>query len=535
MKTRTFNPVKQRRKPTPWKRWRKPQPQRVNANDPATTSHDRHAQPKGSLGLNAVGLDVNYALADGRTTQRLYLDSAASTLQLGLARHVMDRFAPYYSNTHSRCHFGAHLCTREYEWAHEMMIDFVNADPDSYTAFFSGSGTTRGMNHLARVLSRSRPERDVVVTTVMEHHSNDLPHRLYGSRLIHVRSGASGTPDRTQGCVDLEQLARVLEEHSGRVNYVAVTGVSNVTGVINPIHDVAELAHRHGAYVLVDAAQMAAHMPICVSNPAQPQRDIDMLVFSGHKVYAPGSPGVVVAKKEIFHGVEPQEVGGGMVHDVSVDRYLAASALPDREEAGTPNISGAITLAGVLYALKQAGMDRIEAKEKRLVRYAVEKMRGLDGVVLYGPDDLDRCPRIGTVVFNLEGIAHSLTAAILNDYFNISVRNGCFCAHPYVRELITEKMSQHDETLSDDELESLADLHRGMVRVSFGLYNDQGDIDRLIEALTTVLADPQAYTRHYSRQPDGRYVHKTFQFTPSKYFCTRTTVDAWLNTNGHNN
>lgn len=478
------------------------------------------------LTRNVVGLNVRYTLADGRTTPRTYLDSAASTLQLGLARHVMSKFQPYYSNTHSSSHFGARLCTREYAWAHETVLDFVAADPTQYTALFCGNGSTRGINHLARVLHHRRPERDVVVTTVMEHHSNDLPHRLNGRKLVHMPTSLTG--GHAPGCVDLARLEQVMQEHGQRVNYVAITGVSNVTGVINPIHDVAQLAHRDGAYVIVDAAQMAAHLPIRVSGHTNPARDLDILVFSGHKVYAPGSPGVVVARREIFDGVEPQEVGGGMVDDVSLDRYLPTSVLPDREEAGTPNIAGAIALAAVLYALKKFGMERIEARERRLVRYAFDRLRRLDGVVIYGCDDPACHQRIGTVVFNLVDIHHSLTAAILNDYFNISVRNGCFCAHPYVRQLITDKMSRQDRAMTDDELESLAQLHRGMVRASFGIYNNTQDVDRLIDALTQIRRDAQRYTQHYVAQPDGQYVHKTFRFDPANYFSTRSTVDAWL-------
>ena len=125
----------------------------------------------------AVGLDAEYKLATGETTRRIYLDTTASALRLGVVQDALDKFQPFYSNTHSVLHFGAKLCTMEYEWVHDMVLKFVRADPEIYTAFFAGSGTTAGMNRVARTLREKRPEREIVITSIMEHHSNDLPHR----------------------------------------------------------------------------------------------------------------------------------------------------------------------------------------------------------------------------------------------------------------------------------------------------------------------------------------------------------------------
>ena len=158
--------------------------------------------------------------------------------------------------------------------------------------------------------------------------------------------------------------------------------------------------------------------------------DIDVLVFSGHKIYAPGSPGVVVARKELFSGVEPQEVGGGMVEDVWLDRFAPTAKLPDREEAGTPNICGSVGLATALYALYRVGMDTIAQEESELISYVLSRLGEIDDVVIYGDNDADRYKRAGALSFNIKGVHHALTGAVLNDYFNIAVRNECFCAHP---------------------------------------------------------------------------------------------------------
>ena len=476
------------------------------------------------LRREAVGLDVAYDLADGRRTRRVYLDSTASTLRLQLVQDVLDRYQPFYSNTHSMLHFGARLSTAEYAWAHRMVLDFTGADPQAYMSFFAGSGATAGMNRVARTLREKRPDRDVVLTSIMEHHSNDLPHRKNFREVVHVPAVATS---QSLGQIDLARLAEALEQHGDRVNYVAITGVSNVTGIINPIHEVAALAHRHGALVVIDAAQMAAHVPIRMSGHADPGRNIDALVFSGHKLYAPGSPGVVVARKDLFVDVEPQEVGGGMVETVWVDRYTVSPNFPDREEAGTPNIPGAIGLAAALYALHKIGMEVVAEEEDHLIGHALAGLATVPDIDIYGETGTG-CKRTGAISFNLKGLDHAFTAAVLNDYFNIAVRNECFCAHPYVREMVMMSFDEVADRLSNEELERLAELHRGMVRASFGIYNTTGDVDMLVDALKAIGARRAALLPLYDVQPDGSYRHRTFTFDHARRFSVKGEVDRLL-------
>jgi selenocysteine lyase/cysteine desulfurase len=478
------------------------------------------------LRREVIGLDVKYTIATGERTRRVYLDSTASTLRLKVVQDVLDRFQPYYSNTHSLLHFGAKLSTQEYQWAHQMVLEFVRANPEEYFAFFVGSGTTAGINRVARTLREKRPDRDVVIASVMEHHSNDLPHRKHFRQVVHVPAAVAA---RSLGCVDLNRLAQALDQHGDRVNYVALTGVSNVTGIINPVHEVAALAHEHGALVVVDAAQAAAHVPIRMSGHDRPARNLDVVVFSGHKVYAPGSPGVVVARKDLFAELEPQEVGGGMVDQVSINRYTISRHFPEREEAGTPNIVGAIGLGAALYALSKVGMERVEAEESRLMEYSLERLsKEVEDLFVYGETDYRHCRRTGAISFNLRDLDHGLTAAALNDYFNIAVRNECFCAHPYVREMVTEKLTDEAERLSDEELARLAELHRGMVRASFGVYTTREDIDALVAALQHITANKDFYRQRYVRLPNGDYLHQTFRFDPTSVFSIKGAVDALL-------
>lgn len=477
------------------------------------------------LRRDVIGLDTAYPVADGGTRRRTYLDSSASTLRLGVVQRVLERYQPHYANTHSTLHYAARLSTTEYAWAHRMVLDFLWADPSRWMCFFAGSGMTAGMNRVARTLRLARPERDVVVTSIMEHHSNDLPHRKHFAQVLHVPSEPAG---RSLGGIDMAQLRAVLDAHGSRVNYVAITGVSNVTGVLNPIHEIAALAHRHGALVVVDAAQMAAHVPIRMSGHADPARDLDVLVFSGHKVYAPGSPGVVVARQDLFADVEPEEVGGGMVDAVWLDRYTVSGRFPDREEAGTPNVSGAIGLAAALYALQAVGMEVIAEEERRLMAYALRGLATVPGIFLYGPAGPGAAERTGAVTFNLEGCDHAFTAAVLNDYFNIAVRNECFCAHPYVREMVMMSLEDAAEGLSNAELERLAERHRGMVRASFGVYSTPADVDALVAALRAIAARREELLPLYERLDNGDYRHRSFSFDTATAFSTRATVDALL-------
>lgn len=492
---------------------------------PASKRDGWRQQALDRLRRETVGLDVEYTLATGERSRRIYLDSTASTLAWGLVEDIRDEFLPYYANTHTTAHFGAKIATDNYLWAHQAVLDFVKADPQTYTAFFVGSGTTGGINRIARTLREKRPDRDTVIVSIMEHHSNDLPHRRNFKQVIHIPARIVKS---ALGCVDLERLEQALQEHRDRVNYVAVTGVSNVTGIINPIYDIAELAHRHGALTVVDAAQMAAHVPIQVSGHANQARDLDILAFSGHKIYAPGSPGVVVTRKEHFLGIEPVEVGGGMVKDVFINRYIATEEFPDREEAGTPNICGAIALAAVLYTLNKIGMDYLEEVECELIEYALGELGKVDDLIIYGETDCRLCRRAGAISFNIRDMDHALTASILNDYFNISVRNACFCAHPYVREMITETLAEQADKLDDDELEALADLHRGMVRASLGIYNTRDDIDALVAALHQISARKEFYREQYRRLENGCYLHRGFHFSPESIFSVRRSVDQWF-------
>jgi len=172
-------------------------------------------------------------------------------------------------------------------------------------------------------------------------------------------------------------------------------------------------------------------------------------------------------------------------------------------------------------------MDTIKDDERELIGYALEKLVATDDVTIYGEPDPTACERAGAISFNIRGMSHGLTAAVLNDYFNISVRNECFCAHPYVREMITEALADEDEEYVE-QIASLSEARQGMVRASFGIYTTREDVDALAIAVKKISDDREMYTSLYDPQPNGDYRHKTFKFNPAQAFSVRGAVDAWL-------
>ena len=417
-----------------------------------------------------AGLDQPAPLLTGAFTRYVNLDNAASTPPLLAVRAVVDRMADCYSSVHRGSGYKSQLSTTLYERARELVLEFVRADPAEQVAIFVGN-TTDALNHLAFRLGLT--SRDVVLTSVVEHHSNLLPWR-------DVATVDYAAVD-DEGRLDLGDLEARLAGHGGRVRLVAVTGASNVTGYIPPIHTIARLAHRYGAEILVDAAQLAAHRPIDVRRAGDPEH-LDYMAISSHKLYAPYGSGALIAPRARLETGRPFLVGGGTVDIVTRDEAVF-SGLPDREEAGSPNVIGAVALGKAIETLLDIGLDAIAEHERELTAYALRRLREVPDLELYGPADIDAGEdRGGVFTFNLAGVPHALVAAVLSHEFGIGVRKGCFCAHPYLLRLL--------KVDADEAGRAKADILRhdrthipGAVRASLGIYNTAEDIDRLVAAL----------------------------------------------------
>jgi cysteine desulfurase/selenocysteine lyase len=357
-----------------------------------------------------------------------------------------------------------------YEQARDVVGRFVGAGSDENVVIFVRN-TTDALNKLA---SRFPFEGDdVVLASIMEHHSNLLPWRA-AANVDHI----SVLPD---GSLDLDDLKSKLSLYDGRVKIVAVAAGSNVTGFLNPVHEIAELAHQAGALVAVDAAQFAAHRPIDM-RPNDAADHLDFLALSDHKMYSPFGVGALIGWRHVFDTGIPDRVGGGTVDFVTLDE-VAWSETPGRDEAGTPSVVGVVALATACQALKEIGFESIAAHETELTRYLLERIQGVPGLKVFGPSDpADASERLGVVSFVLDGVPHGLVASILSYEGAIGVRNGCFCAHPYLLHLLhvpPERASYIRERIAAGDRSEVP----GLVRVSLGLHNSKADVDRLIDML----------------------------------------------------
>lgn len=458
-----------------------------------------------TLKMNFIGKNTEYLTADGKRLARLHLDGAASPLASTTALETVHALLPHYSNSHSYVHSSAQISTQALEWAHNTLLNCVHAKHNDYTAIFTGSGTTSACNRLARGLAKTRNKKTIVLISAMEHHANDLPHRQHNNHVIYIplKPSSHDQSGAHAGCVDLDAFEKLCQTHSNQINYIAVSSVSNVTGINNPIKKMTEIAHQHGALMIVDAAQSVAHQASFVSDD-----NIDFMVFSGHKVYTPMSPGVLIAKRTLLKALPEQDLGGGSVSSVSAYDYELTNTFPDREQSGTPNIIGAVALAKVMHELHQYGFEKIQTHSNTLTKKLITGLNKIPQITVYGDLNLTRT---GAIAFNHKQIDHGLFAAILNDYYAIAVRNECFCAHPYVSQLLKEQLWELDlDDIEEDEHETYINLKRGMIRASVSLYTTFEDIEHFLRSVIEISQNIDKYRPHYRSQPDGSYHHKSF-------------------------
>ena len=374
----------------------------------------------------------------------VYLDNAATTQKPKVVLEAVNR---YYQEDNANVHRGVHTlaerATASYEGARETVRRFINASSTKEVLFTRG--TTTGLNWIGRFAEEILEEGDEVLISIMEHHSNILPWqeacRKTGAKLVYVYLKDGG--------LDLEDFRKKL---TNRTKFVSIAHASNVLGVINPVQEIAQLAHEKGAIVVVDGAQSVPHMKIDVQ-----KLDADFFVFSGHKMAGPTGIGVLYGKEQYLNQMSPVEFGGEMI-DFVYEQSATWKELPWKFEAGTPNIAGAIGLAAAIDYLEAIGMDVIERHEQDLVAYVFPKLQAIEGLKIYGSQDLAK--RSGVISFNLGDLhPHDLATAL--DYEGVAVRAGHHCAQPLIQYL---------------EVPATA-------RASFYLYNTKEDCDKLVEAL----------------------------------------------------
>ncbi len=459
-----------------------------------------------------VGIDIQVPLLDGTHTRYVNFDNAASTPALRPVFDKVNEFLNWYSSVARGTGFKSQIATEAYELAHDIVACFVGANLETNTVIF-GKNTTEAINKLARRFPLA-PD-DIVLVSLMEHHSNDLPWRQR-ARVYHIGV-------RDDGSLDEDHYDRLLEQHAGQIKLVAVSGAQNVTGFLNPIHRLAEKAHAVGAKIAVDAAQLAPHRPIDV-RPDDDPRHLDFVAIAGHKMYAPYGTGALIGPKAIFEQGTPDQVGGGTVRLVTRDQVRWALA-PERDEAGSPNVVGAVALAQTILSLQDIGMEAIARHEAELTAYALRRMRQIPGVRIYGESDPRRAAeRLGTIPFTVEEADHYKVAAVLSFEGGIGVRNGCFCAHPYMLHLLG--LSGDQALLHLEEMMEGKRVGRpGMVRASFGCYNTTEEVDRFIAILSRLSAGD--VRGDYERDPaSGQYFPQGFEPDLDQYFSLHPGMTA---------
>lgn len=424
-----------------------------------------------------VGNGAPVPLLGGASVPYAYLDNAASTPPLRAVVDAVNAFIPWYSSVHRGTGYKSRVATAAYEQARERARQFVHAGDDQTVLFVKN--TTEGLNRLARL---AQQRGAIVFVSVMEHHANMLPWRFAGRAVRHFQAD-------DQGVIDEDDLARQLAAAPPGPKLVAIAGAYNVSGYVPPMHRIARVAHEYGAELVVDAAQLAPHRRIDMRG-AVAGEEIDYLVFSAHKVYAPFGSGILVAPTAVLNTVDPALVGGGIVDLVLLDEVVW-NELPDREEAGSPNVVGAVALGAALTRLEELGREALEAQEHALTTYLLERLAGVPGLRILGPAVGE--PRVGVASFVLGDRSHDQVAAALSYEHGIGVRSGCFCAHPGVFRMLDVPDDVVDVLrLVAREHKSRADRRPrafGAVRASLGLQNTQAEADRLVNALTEIATE----------------------------------------------
>lgn len=378
----------------------------------------------------------------------VYLDNAATTQK---PRAVLEAMDGLYTTCNANVHRGIHTLSQEatalHEAARERVRAFLNARSTAEIIFTRG--TTESLNLVASSFAEAfLHEGDEVILTVMEHHSDIVPWQLARDRrgfTLRV------VPMDDEGRLDLEAYAALLNE---RTRLVCCCHVSNVLGTVNPVREMARMAHDAGAYFLVDGAQSVPHFPVDVQ-----ELDCDFLAFSAHKLYGPTGVGVLYGKEELLERMPPYQGGGEMIARVTFEK-TTFERLPFKFEAGTPDYVGTHGLAAAIDYVAGIGVDRIAAYEDQLTRHAMARMREIEGMRFFGTVE----GKTSVVSFNV-GQIHPMDLGTLLDHLGFAIRTGHHCAQPLMARCGVE----------------------GMARVSFALYNTVEEIDRFVEALQRVV------------------------------------------------
>lgn len=375
-----------------------------------------------------------------------YLDNAATAQK---PQQVIDSLVHFYEHDNANVHRGVHTlaerATEQYEAARTKVQHFINAKNHNEIIFTKGC--TDGLNLVAATYGEQNiHEGDEIVITIMEHHSNLIPWQQLAIKKHATLKYIELTPE---GTLDMEDAKRKITD---RTKIVSVAHASNVLGTVNPLKELAKIAHEHGAVIVGDGAQSVPHMPVDVQD-----LDVDFYAFSGHKMMSPTGIGVLYGKADLLQAMPPYQYGGEMINAVHRDETTFAD-IPFKFEAGTQNIAGAIALGTAVDYLEEIGMENVEKKEQEIVDYVLPKLEALPYITVYGPQD--PAQHTGVIAFNMDNL-HPHDVATALDAEGVAVRAGHHCAQPLMEALGVSATT----------------------RASFYFYNSKKDADQLINAI----------------------------------------------------
>lgn len=409
-----------------------------------------------------IGLDNKIVINGKKQVIPINFDNAATTPVLKKVMRAVLKASENYGSIARGDGQKSQYSSDLYEECRRYVIDYFNAPLNKYTAIFIGN-TTEGINKLSNILIENK--NDIVITSRMEHHSNDLPWRgKCDLKYVEVDE---------KGRIIMEELEEMFSIYQDRIKYVTITGASNVTGYITDIRRVAKLAHKYGAKLIVDGAQLVPHRAINICGKEDDDY-IDFLIFSAHKVYAPFGSGAIIGLRDELEKYSPDTKGGGTVERVLDDEIIWLST-PEKNEAGSPNFFGAVALMQALKEMNKIGFELIESNEKKLLKILIEGMKNFERVILYG-DNENIEDRLGIMVFNIDRLCYEMVGEYLASIRGIAVRQGGFCAHPYTRRLLGIKSNEIEEYIKKNGMP-------GMVRVSLGAYNSEKEVNIFLETI----------------------------------------------------
>ena len=400
--------------------------------------------------INNIRNDFPYLQRKINGKRIIYFDNGATSQR---PIQVINEISDFYKSHNANIHRGVHRLSLEasnkYDKARKTVAKFINANEDEIIFV---RNTTEAINIISHAFAPDilKPE-DAIIISEMEHHSNLIPWQIVSEK---TKSELKYIPVTAEGKLDISKAEELISKNSTKI--VSVAHASNVLGTINDVKKITKMAHENGAFSIVDGAQSVPHIKVDVKD-----MNCDFLAFSGHKMLGPFGIGVLYGKKEMLEKIKPFLTGGGMISNV--EKYKTTyTQIPERFEAGTPNVSGAIGLGAAVEYLNKIGMNRIEEHERELTRYMLEELDKLEDIFIYGPKEIEN--KVGVVSFNIKNKDRDDVGVYLSDK-NIYVRTGHHCAQPLMKVLGV----------------------KGTIRASLYLYNTYEEIDHMIKAIKELI------------------------------------------------